>query len=51
MKVKILPAKRSEKETFVSYLLIQWLVVWANVCNISFDECKGQEMRVYPPAL
>ena len=56
-KVKSLPTKTSVKlsskdeATFVSYLLIQKLVVLASGCNISFNDCKGHEMRAYPPAL
>ena len=33
----------------LSDLLFQRLVVLANGCNISFDDCKGHEMRAYPP--
>ena len=49
-KVKTLPTRRfvtlsSEEEfTLVSDLLFQRLVVFANGCNISFDDCKGYEL-------
>ena len=58
-KVKTLPTETSAKlssyfkleATFVSDLLFQRLVVFANSCNISFDDCKRHELRVYPSAL
>ena len=49
-KVKTLPMKASVKlsgkgeATIASELLIQRVVVLANGCNISFDDCKGHEL-------
>ena len=49
-KVKTLPTIKfvtlsSEEEfTLLSDLLFQRLVVFANGCNISFDDCKGHEL-------
>ena len=56
-KVKTLPittsVKLSSKDeaTFFSGISFQKLVALGSGCNISFDDCKGHEPRVYPPAL
>ena len=56
-KVKTLPIKTSVKlsskgeATFMSDLLFQGLVFLASGCNINFDDCKGDKLWVYPPAL
>ena len=57
MTVKTLLTKTSLKlsskgeATIVSDLWFQRLVVLANGCNISFDDCKRQELWVYLPVL
>lgn len=41
----------SDINTIDSYLLFQRLVVLAKVSNISFDNCEGHEVYLYPPAV
>ena len=43
-KVKVKLKHGKSEATFVSDRLFQWLVVFTNGCDISFDNCKGCEL-------
>ena len=49
-KTSVKPSSK-RKAILVSDLLFQGLVFLANGYNISFDDCKGHQLLLYPPAL